>query len=143
MKLQKVLPLSAILVGFAALPSLAGSSYVENSYDLKNTFNGRSSTKVRVDETYKGWREAGSDATKTVNATTTTSYNEWGDITADNGDVAWRDTTFNETDTTNITVNSWSKEKGDFTRTTDIDVDESYNFTGFNKTHKVTSGFSF
>ncbi|PZD71496.1 hypothetical protein C1752_06116 [Acaryochloris thomasi RCC1774] len=93
MKLQKVLPLSAILVGFAALPSFAGSSYVENSFNLKNTYNGHSNTDVDVNQVYWGTRSAGSDATKDEYSITTTEYNESGDVAG-----SWRETNFSEVD---------------------------------------------
>ncbi len=138
MKLQKVLPLSAILVGVAALPSLAGSSYVENSFNLKNTFNGRSNTDVDVHQLYEGTRSAGSDAVKNETSTTTTDYYETGDVAG-----SWRETNFSEIDVADISVSSWSRESGSFSNSTDVAVDESYNFSGFDKTHRVTSGFDF
>jgi hypothetical protein len=130
MKLQKILPLSAILVGVAALPSFAGSSYVENSYNLKSTFNGRSDTNVKVDEVYKGWRSAGSNATK----------NEWSTTTVTE---AKDGRNFTETDTADISTTSYASESGDFRTTTNVAVKESYNFSGFDKDHRVTSGFDF
>ncbi|MGB7413955.1 MAG: hypothetical protein WA902_07080 [Thermosynechococcaceae cyanobacterium] len=130
MKLQKILPLSAILVAAAALPSLAGTSFVENSYNLKSTFNGKSSTNINVNEVYKGWREAGSNATKNEWSTTTTTEAKDG-------------RTFHEVDKADIATSSYSHEKGDFTTTTNVAVKESYDFSGFDKTHRVTSGFSF
>ncbi|PZD72131.1 hypothetical protein C1752_04109 [Acaryochloris thomasi RCC1774] len=138
MKLQRVLPLSAILVGFAALPSLAGSSYVENSFNLKNTYNGHSDTKVKVHEVYKGTRSAGSDAVKNEWSVTTTDYTEKGDVAG-----SWRETNFSEVDVADISVSSWSSEHGRFKNTTDVAVHESYDFSGFDKTHRVTSGFDF
>ncbi|MGF1602180.1 MAG: hypothetical protein ACFCU8_09190 [Thermosynechococcaceae cyanobacterium] len=130
MKLQKILPLSAILVAAAALPSLAGSTYVENSYNLRSTFNGKSHTNVKVDEVYKGWRSADSSATKNVWSTTTTTENKDG-------------RTFSEVDKADIRTTSGSWEKGDFTNTTAVRQTESYDFSGFSKDHRVTSGYNF
>jgi hypothetical protein len=130
MKLQQILPLSAILVAAAALPSLAGSTYVENSYNLRSTFNGKSNTSVKVDEVYKGWRSADSSATKNVWSTTTTTENKDG-------------RSFHEVDKADIHTTSGSWEKGDFTNTTAVRQHESYDFSGFSKDHRVTSGYSF
>ncbi|MGB7413956.1 MAG: hypothetical protein WA902_07085 [Thermosynechococcaceae cyanobacterium] len=130
MKLQRILPLSALLVAAAALPSLAGTSFVENSYNLKSTFNGKSSTNINVNEVYKGHRTAGSDASKTEKSITTTTEAKDG-------------RTFNEVDTADIATSSYSRESGDFATATNVAVKESYDFSGFDKTHRVTSGFSF
>jgi hypothetical protein len=130
MKLQQILPLSAILVAAAALPSLAGSTYVENSYNLRSTFNGKSNTSVKVDEVYKGWRSADSSATKNVWSTTTTTEHKDG-------------RSFEEVDRADIQTTSRSWEKGDFTNTTAVRQNESYDFSGFSKDHRVTSGYSF
>jgi phage-related tail fiber protein len=130
MKLQRILPLSAILVGVAALPSLAGSSYVENSFNLKSIFNGKSSTTVNVDEIYKGWRSAGSDAVKKEWSTTKATEVKDGRY-------------FSEVDKADIKTTSFAREKGDFTTTTAVRVNESYDFSGFDKDHRVTSGFDF
>ncbi|PZD72132.1 hypothetical protein C1752_04110 [Acaryochloris thomasi RCC1774] len=138
MKIQRILPLSAILVGFAALPSLAGSSYVENSFNLKNTYNGYSKTDVDVNQLYLGTRSAGSDATKDEYSITKTDYNEKGDVAG-----SWRETNFSEVDVADISVSSWSEESGAFINSTKVAVDESYQFSGFDKTHRVTSGFDF
>ncbi|MGF1602181.1 MAG: hypothetical protein ACFCU8_09195 [Thermosynechococcaceae cyanobacterium] len=130
MKLQKILPLSAILVVFAALPSFAGSTYVENSYNLRSTFNGKSHTNVNVDEIYSGHRSATSSATKKVASTTTTTEAKDG-------------RTFNETDVADIYTTSSSSEAGNFTNTTAVRQTESYDFSGFSKDHRVTSGYNF
>jgi hypothetical protein len=130
MKLQKILPLSAILVAAAALPSLAGSTYVENSYNLKSTFNGRSNTTVDVNEHYSGTRSAHSSATKDVTSETTTTEAKDG-------------RTFHEKDIATINTTSTSSESGDFTNTTAVKQTESYDFSGFAKDHRVTSGYSF
>lgn len=130
MKLQKILPLSCIAVSLAALPALAGSSYVENSYRLRSITGGTSTTNVDVSEIYSGWRKADSTAVKT----------EWGTTTVTE---AKDGRTFHETESFDITARSGSWERGDFTKTTDVNVTEVYHFTGFEKDHRVTSGFDF
>ncbi len=138
MKLQKIIPLSAIFIGFLALPSFAGSSYVENSFNLKNTYNGVSDTNVNIKQIYQGIRSAGSDAVKNELSITTTDYSEYGDVAG-----SWRETNFSEIDIADITAKSWSREYGRFKNVTNVAVKESYDFSGFDKTHRVTSGFDF
>lgn len=130
MKLQKVLPLSAVLVGLAALPSVAGSSYVENSYRLRSITDGTSTTNVDVAEIYEGTRTASSNAVKT----------EWGTTTVTEANDG---RTFDETESFDIEATSSSSESGHFSKTTDVDVTETYHFTGFEKDHRVTSGYDF
>lgn len=143
MMLRKVLPLSFLFVSLAALPALAGSSYVENSFNLRNIYNGKSKTDVNINEIYHGIRSAGSDAIKNTHSVTTTSYKEKGDIRLDNGDTVWRNTKFYETDVSDIVTTSWSRESGSFSKLTNINVRDTYNFSGFDKVHRATSGFDF
>lgn len=148
MKLQRLLPLSATLfIGMAAMPALAGTSSVTNSFSTRDIKNGWSKTNIDVHEHYKFWREGGSDATKSewgvtvvtdnLNASKPTSYK--GKPQRPSGDSS----TFYELDVYEAEASSWSYEKGDGHKTTDVTVEEAYDFTGFDKTHTVSSGFSF
>jgi hypothetical protein len=130
MKLQTILPISAILVGAVALPSFAGETSVRNTYDLRSTFNGHSKTTIDVNEVYKGDRSASSYATK--NGWTSTSVTE-------NKDGRH----FTEQDKFDISTTSNSHEKGTFVNTTNVKSEESYDFSGFSKDHKTASGYKF
>lgn len=130
MRVRTALPLSVIFTSLTALSAQAGSSYVENSYRLRSITNGRSLTNINISETYQGWREAVSSATK----------REWGATAVSE----WRDgRDFREQERFDITATSKAYEKGDFIKNTDVYVRETYHFTGFEKDHRVTSGFDF
>ncbi|MGR3275496.1 hypothetical protein ACSYAD_10315 [Acaryochloris marina NIES-2412] len=131
MKLQKIAPLAVLIsLGAAALPAAAGESYVENSYRVKSIFNGHSTTNVNVHETYDATTWAGSVSTKHVDATTTTKGDK---------DGVW----FEETDHSTISTISSATEDGKLSRTTNVHNTDSYDYSGINKTHRVTGGFSF
>lgn len=132
MKLQKIAS-AAILVSLglvAASPAFAGETYVYNKYRLKSTFNGKSSTDVKVNETYNATTWAGSESTKT----------EWGNTTVTE---AKDGRNFHEYEAFDITTTSKATEDGKLSRTTNVNNHESYNFSGFDKDHIVGSGFSF
>ncbi|KAI9133310.1 hypothetical protein [Acaryochloris sp. CCMEE 5410] len=131
MKFQKIAPLAVLIsLGAAALPAAAGESYVENSYRLKSTFNGHSTTNVNVHETYNANTWADSSAVKT----------EWGSTTVTE---AKDGRTFHETESFDIVTESSAREDGRLSRTVNVSTTESYDFSGFDKDHRVTSGFSF
>ena len=130
MKWCRALSLSVILLNVVVLPSFAGSAYVEDSYRLRKIFNGESTTKVKIKEIYTGIREADSYAVK----------REWGSTVA----IEAKDgRNFYENDRFNITTKSSAQERGNVRKVTNVNVIESYEFSGFNKSHRVTSGFDF
>lgn len=131
MKFHKIAPLAVLIsLGAAALPAAAGESYVENSYRVKSIFNGHSTTNVRVKEQYDARTWAGSVSTKEVEATTTTSGDK---------DGVW----FKEVDNSKIKTVSSATEDGKLSRTTNVTQRDSYDYSGINKDHRVTGGFSF
>ncbi len=130
MKCHYVLPGLLLFLSVAAQRASAGSAYAENSYRVRQIFNGKSETKLDIQETYSGERKAGSTAIK----------REWGTTTVTE---SANGRNFVETDRFDITTRSYSRERGDFLRTTNINVTESYDFSGFEKSHRVTSGFDF
>ena len=139
MKAQRLLPLcSALFLSLAAAPAFAGSTSVNNSWNLRDITNGKSTTNIDVKETYWGTRDASSTATKT----------EWGvNIVTDNLNAHGKPTgdgpTLFEYDSYDITATSTAGEWGSFDKTTTVGVEESYNFEGLDKSHTVTSSFSF
>ncbi len=130
MKWCSAIPLSFVLLSVVTLPSLAGSSYVENSYKVRSIFNGKSTTKIDIQEVYEGVREATSSAVKREWGTTSVSEIQNG-------------RNFAERDRFDITTRSSSQERGNVLKNTNISVRESYDFSGFEKSHRVTSGFDF
>lgn len=131
MKFQKIAPLAVLIsLGAAALPAAAGSSYVENSIRLRSIKDGRSTTNINVHETYNAKTWAHSSATK----------HEWGSTSVtEDKDGRW----FKEHDTYDIVTKSYAQEDGKLSRTVNVHTNESYNFSGFEKDHRVTSGFDF
>ncbi|NJK40233.1 MAG: hypothetical protein HC934_00625 [Acaryochloridaceae cyanobacterium SU_2_1] len=131
MKLQQIASAAIFIsLGLAALPAVAGETYVENSYRLKSIYNGKSTTNVNVKETYNATTWAGSNATK----------REWGSTTVTE---AANGRTFNEHEAFDIVTTSSATEDGKLSRITNVDSKDFYEFSGFNKDHRVTSGFSF
>jgi hypothetical protein len=130
MKWRTAISLSLVFVSAVTLPSFAGSSYVEDSYRLRSIYNGESTTKIDIKEVYQGTREADSSAVK----------REWGTTSV----TEVKDgRSFVETDRYDATARSYSREAGDFLKTTTVSVQESFDFNGFSKAHRVTSGFEF
>jgi hypothetical protein len=130
MKWCRTIPLSLVLLGVAALPSFAGSTYVENSYRVRSIFNGKSTTKIDIKEIYEGVREATSSAVK----------REWGSTSVSEIKDGRH---FIERDRFDITTRSASQERGNFVQNTNVSVRESFDFSGFEKNHRVTGGFDF
>lgn len=146
MKAQRLLPLcSALFLGLAAAPAFAGSSSVSNSWNIRDIKDGYSKTTVDIKENYWGTRDAYSSATKnewgynvvTDNLTPNTSGYRKGHKPQANGPTLF------EFDAYDITATSHASEWGAFDKTTKIDVHEDYYFDGLDKTHTVTSSFSF
>ena len=136
----KIASLSTVLVGTMSLPALAGgaSTYVENSYSLRNIYNGRSETKVNIDSTYEFDRTAQSNASKIGTTSSTTKQSAYGH--KDGFDISQ---TFEEKDNFNIENTSSVTETGSGTETKTVEVTDSYSYNGFDKTHRVTSGFGY
>lgn len=153
MKLRKLLPLSATLfLGLAAMPAFAGTSSVTNSWSTRDIKNGYSKTNINVHEKYDFHRDAGSDAHKTEYGLTVITDNlnqsELGSYetrtnhppTPKPGDDS---TKFFEVEVYKADASSWAKEWGYGYRDTKVNAQEYYEFDGFDKTHSVSSGFSF
>ncbi|MGF1603719.1 MAG: hypothetical protein ACFCU8_17190 [Thermosynechococcaceae cyanobacterium] len=151
MKLQKLLPISAtIFLGLASMPAFAGTSSVTNSWNTRDIKNGYSKTSINVHENYNFWRDAYSDANKQEYGITVVTDNL---DSSDQGSYDSRtkppvkpnddSSKFFEVDVYKADASSWAREWGDGYRTTDVNVYESYEFSGFDKTHTVSSGFSF
>ena len=136
----KSISLSTVLVGALSLPAIAGgaSTYFENSYNIRNIFNGLSETKVRLDSTYRFDRKSVSDSLKQGTTNSVTKQSASGDV-----DGFWTEQSFIEKDKfhisarSNVTENGWGVEK---VRLTSFDT---FQYNGFDKTHRVTSGFSY
>ena len=136
----KVASLSTVLVGALSVPAFAGgaSSYVENDFSVRNICNGRSSTNVNVDSNYDFTRSATSVSTKEGTSLTTTSQSAVGHT--DGFDI---NQSFNETDDFNISATTTITENGSGSETKAVVVSDSYSYNGIDKTHRVTTGFSY
>ena len=136
----KIASLSTVLVGAMSVPAFAGgaSSYVENDFSVRNIYNGRSSTKVNVDSNYKFDRHATSVSTKEGHSLTTTSQSASGDK-----DGFWIDQSFDEVDSFDISATTTVTESGWGNETKSVRVNDSYSYNGIDKTHRVTTGFSY
>ena len=134
----KVASLSALCTAAISAPALAGSSYVENDYSIRNVFNGRSRTDVKIDSQYDFQRSASSNASKVGTTRTETNQSSRGDV-----DGFWTEQSFNEVDNFDIASYSNASETGSGWRTEKIRVNDSYSYNGIDKTHRVTSGFDF
>ncbi|NJN74887.1 MAG: hypothetical protein HC799_19950 [Limnothrix sp. RL_2_0] len=123
-----------------SLPAFAGgaSTYVENSYNLRNIYNGRSQTNVKVDSTYEFDRTAQSNASKIGTTSSTTMQSASG-----NKDGFAINQSFVEKDNFNISNTSSVKETGSGSENKTVTVSDSYSYNGFDKTHRVTSGFGY
>ena len=136
----KVASLSTVLVGALSVPALAGgaSSYVENDFSVRNIYNGRSSTKVNIDSNYDFTRSAESYSTKNGTSVTTTSQSAKGH--KDGFDI---NQSFNEQDNFEISASTTVTENGSGNETKTVRVSDSYSYNGIDKTHRVTTGFSY
>ena len=139
LSLRKALPISAVLTAFCALPALAGSSYTENTYSLRNITNGSSTTTVDVTETTNRWGYGESYNTK--NGYESTKVNQWSGGTDANGQYVSTD--LSESDYFDISATSYAYEQFDSTATTKVKIEDSYNYSGTDKTHRTTAGFDF
>jgi hypothetical protein len=150
MKLQRLLPISATLfLGLASMPAFAGTSSVTNSFSTRDIKNGISKTNIDVYEKYNFRRDAYSEANKEEYGVTVVTDNlgsqEQGVHEARTQRPKPNDDSskFFEIDVYKADASSYAKEWGHGYKTTDVNVYESYEFDGFDKTHTVSSGFSF
>lgn len=134
----KALPISAVLAAVCSLPAFAGSAYVENDYSIRNVFNGHSSTKVKVDDTYKYWREAKSTATKKGWSSTHVEQYSGSDKKGE-----WTDSSLIEKDKFDVSTHTTTWEKGDGITKQTVNVTDVYDYNGTDKTHRTTTGFSY
>ena len=136
----KIISLSTVLVGALSIPAIAGgaSTYVENSYSIRNIFSGLSETKVRLDSTYRFDRKSISDSLKQGTTSSRTNQSASGDV-----DGFWVDQSFREVDKFNIYSRSNVVENGWGIEKVSLRSFDSYQYNGFDKTHRVTSGFGY
>lgn len=134
----KVASLSTLFVTALSLPAFAGSTYVENDYSIRNIYNGRSRTKVRIDSRYDFTRKASSTAKKYGTSNTVTRQASKGDV-----DGLWQEQSFYEVDDFTISTSSKSSEIGKGHKIEKIRVNDTYSFNGIDKTHRVTSGYDY
>ena len=136
----KIASLSTVLVGAMSVPAFAGgaSSYVENDFSVRNIYNGRSETKVNIDSNYKFDRSAVSYSSKEG-----TSYTETNQSASGDKDGFWIDQSFNEVDDFTISASTTVTENGWGNETKTVRVSDSYSYNGIDKTHRVTTGFSY
>ncbi len=138
LNLRKALPISAVLAAFCALPAVAGSSYTENSYNLRNITNGRSVTNINVTDVKNTWGEGGSYNSKEGTSSTSVYQSTRTDAPGE-----WTSSTLSEQDSFDITATSFTKERFDGTTKTNVSVTDAYDYAGTDKTHRTTSGFDF
>ena len=134
----KAASLSTLFAAALTAPALAGSTYVENDYSIRNIYNGRSRTNVKIDSNYEFDRKAYSRASKKGTSFTETDQISKGDV-----DKVWQDQTFAEVDDFRIDTASKSIEVGDGFKRENIRVQDSYSYNGIDKTHRVTSGYDY
>ncbi|PZD72133.1 hypothetical protein C1752_04108 [Acaryochloris thomasi RCC1774] len=130
MKCRRFLPLICFSWLVASLPAIAGSAYVGNSQSRRVITNGKAETRLNVREVYNGEREADAFAVKRERGKTSITYVE-------DGRNVQEDTYFD------VTSRSYSREQGTVLKNTTVRVQESYEFTGFQESHRVTAGFDF
>jgi hypothetical protein len=149
MRLHKLLltPV-ALLVLLSAVPSaFAGSAGVTNSWKTRDIKNGKYEMKVNVDDKYYYNRDAKATAWKKEYGATVITDN---DYKSDKG-VKDSSKSYNNDDSTKFTevdyykagAESYNKEWGYGHTFTDVSVKETYDFSGFEKTHSVSSDFSY
>jgi hypothetical protein len=153
MKLLRILPITAgLLLSAVSLPAFAGTSSVSNSYSIRDIHDGVSTTNVDVHESYSGYRNAYSDAYKdeygitvTTDGSSTTSrkWQSCGYGCSTDTTTVSDDARFEEVDVYYASTHSYASEYGTFYNNTHVDVTDTYKYDGFDKTHTVSSGFSF
>ncbi|MCM1982326.1 hypothetical protein [Lyngbya confervoides] len=137
-RLVKIASLSTLFAGALTLPALAGSTYVENDYSIRNIYKGRNTTNVNIDTNYKFDRHAVSKSTKDGTTWTETKQKSSGHV-----DGLWQEQSFREVDDFEISATSKSTETGWGSTKEKVRVHDTYNYNGIDKTHRVTSGFDF
>ena len=132
--------LSLLLVGTLSLPAIAGgaSAYVENDFSVRNIYDGRSETRVKIDSLYTFDRRAISNSVKQGSSFTLTKQSASGDVGG-----FWIDQSFKEIDNFNIYANTKIDETGWGKEVKAIRVSDTYSYNGIDKTHRVSTGFSY
>ena len=141
MKLQAFALTSAVAIASvaASLPAMAGESYVTNEYSTRNIYNGYSRTEVKADivdiskyseynsalkaESYGGTRNF---ASVNFDGKTLTGY-AYSDNQNPNDPVA-------------IITYSESSTQGVRVETAKVNALNTYNFSGTDRTHRVSAG---
>ena len=136
----QITSLSVIFINTLSLSAFAGgaSSYVENDFRIRNIYNGRSETKVRVDSNYTFDRKAISDSIKQGTSLSVTKQSASGDVGG-----FWVEQSFKEIDNFNISANTTLEERGWGQEIKNVRSFDTYRYNGFDKTHRVSTGFSY
>ncbi len=152
MRTHKLLlaPLS-LLVLLSAIPSaFAGSAGVTNTWKTRDIKNGRSELNVKVDDKYYYNRDAKATAWKNEYGVTviTDNYSNSGGVckSSDKCKTPQKNedsTKFAEIDVYKAGSESYNKESGYGSTFTNVSVKETYDFSGFEKTHSVSADFSY
>lgn len=154
MKTRKIVSVSlGLLMILASAPAaFAGSAGVTNSWSTRDIKNGRSKLNVNVKDNYYYKRDAKANAWKEEYGVTVVTDNVDG---GKGGDLCGRSkcakppqkgddsTKFAEIDVYHAGADSYASEKGHGYTFTKINLKETYDFTGFEKTHSVSSDFSY
>ena len=161
MKLRKIIPasLGMLMILSVAPAAFAGSAGVTNSWSTRDIKNGYSKLDVNVYEDYHFERDAYASAWKKEHGVTVVTDNLDGggggkggqkyDFCGRSGDCKpsqqGKDdsTKFAEIDVYWAGSDSYAKESGYGYKTTDVHLYETYEFSGFDKTHSVSSDFSY
>ena len=132
--------------------AFAGSAGVTNSWSTRDIKNGRSDLKVNVRDDYRYKRDAYAGAWKEEKGITVITDNldldEGGDVCKSSycskpqkgGDDS---TKFAEIDIYKAGSDSYATETGHGRTLTSVSVRESYDFSGFDKSHSVSADFSY
>jgi hypothetical protein len=158
MRLHKLLltPI-ALMVLLSAIPSaFAGSAGVTNSWKTRDIKNGKYEMNVKVDDKYYYNRDAKATAWKEEYGKTVITDNDYkgdkGICESDkchssyDGNSSYKNddsTKFAEVDYYKAGSESYNKEWGSGRTFTDVSIKETYDFSGFEKTHSVSSDFSY
>ena len=153
MKLHRFIPASVgILVLVGAVPAaFAGSAGVTNSWSTRDIKNGKYEMNVDVYDKYYYHRDAKATAWKEEYGATLITDNI-GDSSSGVCSSSSRcdrpsrnedSTKFVELDLYKAGSDSYAKEWGKGYTYTTVDIKETYDFSGFDKTHSVSSSFSY
>jgi hypothetical protein len=142
----------ALLVLLSAVPAaFAGSAGVTNSWKTRDIKNGHSEMKVNVDDKYYYNRDAKATAWKEEYGATviTDNYSDKGGGVCKTSEKCNPhsknddSTKFAEIDVYKAGSDSYNKEWGYGHTFTNVSLKETYDFSGFEKTHSVSSDFSY